>query len=270
MHEMHHVHGFHGKHNTVNKATSSVYEELKAQSDLPQLQLQKTIEFLISESAEFRAEWTKLGDTALRVILYGDGITPGNVLAHQNKRKCWVWYISFMEFGPLLLSREEFWLPIAVHPVAVVRATPAGISGLTASILKVLDLGSPLVVMGRSYRMELYAILADEEGLNSMWHTKGALPSFFFGFTCGVDRPLLFQLRCFLPDLIAVLIAHHVLYMTCSGSHADSFEAVWVRMSACVGPQLQTMLGSFCSGCSRPFSEMQQLLRSARLTKCIA
>ena len=261
----------------MNKAQSFVYEELKAQSDLPQLQLQKTIEFLVSESTEFRAEWTKLSqsDTPLRLILYGDGITPGNVLAHQNKRKCWVWYLSFMEFGPLLLSREEFWLPIAVHPSAVCNAMPAGISGLTASILKVLDLGSPLVVMGRSYRMELYAILADEEGLNSMWHTKGALPFFFFGFTCGicfscgVDRPLLFQLQCFLSGSIAVLTAHHVLSMTCSGSRADSFEAVRVRLPACVGPQLQTMLGSFCSGCSHPFAEMHQLLRSARLSKCM-
>ena len=47
-----------------------------------------------------------------RLILYSDGITPGNALAVDNQRKSVVWYFSFLEFG-LRLSYEEVWLPLA-------------------------------------------------------------------------------------------------------------------------------------------------------------
>ena len=47
------------------------------------------------------------------LILYADGITPGAVLAPDNRRKAVVWYISFLEFGDRLCC-EELWMPVAV------------------------------------------------------------------------------------------------------------------------------------------------------------
>ena len=38
-----------------------------------------------------------------RLILYSDEVVPGNPLAHDNRRKVWVIYFSFIEFGPTLL-----------------------------------------------------------------------------------------------------------------------------------------------------------------------
>ena len=35
----------------------------------------------------------------LKLILSADGITPGSVLAPDNRRKSIVWYCSFLEFG---------------------------------------------------------------------------------------------------------------------------------------------------------------------------
>ena len=49
----------------------------------------------------------------MKLILYADGITPGSVLAPDNRRKSIVWYCSFLEFGNKL-SYEEVWLPIAL------------------------------------------------------------------------------------------------------------------------------------------------------------
>ena len=48
-----------------------------------------------------------------RLILYADGITPGAVLVSDNRRKCVVWYSSFVEFGDKS-SYEEAWFPVAI------------------------------------------------------------------------------------------------------------------------------------------------------------
>ena len=48
----------------------------------------------------------------LRLVLYSDGITPGNVLSSDKRRKSAAWYASFLEFGRCL-AFEEAWLPFA-------------------------------------------------------------------------------------------------------------------------------------------------------------
>jgi len=45
--------------------------------------------------------------------VYADGITPGSVLARDNRRKCVVWYCSFMEFLEKL-AHEEVWMALAL------------------------------------------------------------------------------------------------------------------------------------------------------------
>ena len=48
------------------------------------------------------------------LCLYGDEITPGNALSHQNLRKSWTWYFTFLEFGEENLRRDDLWFPIGV------------------------------------------------------------------------------------------------------------------------------------------------------------
>ena len=44
--------------------------------------------------------------TPLSAIFYLDEVTPGNILRPDNKRKFWVWYVSFKEFGQCALWSE--------------------------------------------------------------------------------------------------------------------------------------------------------------------
>jgi hypothetical protein len=47
------------------------------------------------------------------IILYADGITPGDAFSPDNNRKAWVWYASFLEMGQKL-SNEEVWITVAI------------------------------------------------------------------------------------------------------------------------------------------------------------
>jgi hypothetical protein len=48
-----------------------------------------------------------------RFVLYSDEVVPGNVLASNNRRKVWVVYASFLEFGPMHLADEDAWFCIS-------------------------------------------------------------------------------------------------------------------------------------------------------------
>ena len=56
----------------------------------------------------------KSPDSPLHMVLYLDGITPGNVLRPDNKRKIWAFYATFLELGREHLCHEECWIPLAV------------------------------------------------------------------------------------------------------------------------------------------------------------
>jgi hypothetical protein len=71
-----------------------------------------------------------------RLIMYSDEVTPGNVLAHSNKRKIWVLYFSFLEFGATTLCMEDAWLCNVVKRSADVSKLSAGISQIFAVSLK--------------------------------------------------------------------------------------------------------------------------------------
>ena len=46
-------------------------------------------------------------DRPWRLVLRSDEVVPGNQLSHDNKRKLWVVYWSFLELGPAALARGE-------------------------------------------------------------------------------------------------------------------------------------------------------------------
>ena len=50
----------------------------------------------------------------LNVIFYADEVCPGNPLATRLDRKAWLFYVSFLEFGPALANTSA-WLVVGVQ-----------------------------------------------------------------------------------------------------------------------------------------------------------
>ena len=106
---------------------------------------------------------------ALSLCFYADEINPGNSLAVEQNRnlhiicmfclcfvsnftrkmlltlkltenhttgKIWCIYFSFLEFGPVILAREQAWLPVCCQRSTLVSALPGGVSQLAACILE--------------------------------------------------------------------------------------------------------------------------------------
>lgn len=67
----------------------------------------------------FQTALRDAGDNPLDLVIYLDEITPGNVVAHKQRRKSWCCYVSVLQFGALALTSEDQWYP-----------TPIGMSGL--------------------------------------------------------------------------------------------------------------------------------------------
>ena len=53
---------------------------------------------------------------------------PGSALSHENHKKFWVSYCSFLELGPLILQREESWLCCFAKRSSEVAKLMSGIS----------------------------------------------------------------------------------------------------------------------------------------------
>jgi hypothetical protein len=70
------------------------------------------------------------------LAVYCDEVVPGNVISHENRRKEWVGYSSFLEFGQMTLSMEEAWLPTLVQRTSTVERCSAGISQVFGAVLK--------------------------------------------------------------------------------------------------------------------------------------
>lgn len=73
------------------------------------------------ECPEFSAMMLKVLDryapsqsSPLSLICYSDGISPGNVLAHNQTRKVECVYWSIKEFGDLALSLEKNWFLLGI------------------------------------------------------------------------------------------------------------------------------------------------------------
>ena len=118
-------------------------------------------------------------------ILYCDGLTPGSVLAPDNKRKSVIWYTTLLEFGHRL-CHQELWFCIASIETALSKLVPAQLSGLTRLLVRDMVYGDratdrvgiilPVGVRGRleMVRIHFHATLADEEALSAMLGLKGS------------------------------------------------------------------------------------------------
>ena len=70
-----------------------------------------------------------------RIILYTDEVVPGNALSHDNRRKVWVVYFSFLELGASLLSREDSWFCLLVVRSSVASQASAGMAQIFRAVL---------------------------------------------------------------------------------------------------------------------------------------
>ena len=71
-----------------------------------------------------------------RLALYTDEIVPGSPLAHENLRKVWVVYFSFLELGAAILSREDAWFCILVARSSLTAEVSAGIAQIVGGVIK--------------------------------------------------------------------------------------------------------------------------------------
>ena len=74
------------------------------------------------------------GDKPLGRCIYSDEVCPGNPLAANTSRKCWVVYAGFKEMGTLL-SNENAWITLCIVRSSVVAGIDAGISQVIKKIL---------------------------------------------------------------------------------------------------------------------------------------
>ena len=119
------------------------------------------------------------------LALYCDEVVPGNPLSHDNTRKVWVFYGSFVEFGFTELSREQLWLTLCVIRTSVIPSIQGGVSQILAAMVKHIFKDNPCnptnvgVVLkgpdGASIRLffDFSVFIADGAAHRSIWNCKG-------------------------------------------------------------------------------------------------
>ena len=90
------------------------------------------IRYMYNETAVYRSLMdkaiAKAGSEPLRLIIYHDEVTPGDLLHPDHQRKCLCIYGAFYEFGPENLCCTESWIVLGVLRHCVVNGIPGGVS----------------------------------------------------------------------------------------------------------------------------------------------
>ena len=110
--------------------------------------------------------------------MYADEVSLA-AIAHRDSRKFWAVYISFLEFGPLLLSNENSWLTICTTETVALKHVAASLGQLFKVILIDLFLGAHdpqlagirLETNGTHYRLfvKLDMLLCDGGAHQALW-----------------------------------------------------------------------------------------------------
>ena len=66
----------------------------------------------------------------LKLALYSDEVTPGNVVSPDNLRKCWVVYWSIVNLPQQALHDEDAWFLLAVKRSSEVCKVDGGFSAI--------------------------------------------------------------------------------------------------------------------------------------------
>jgi len=118
------------------------------------------------------------------LIIYGDEVEPGHALAARNARKSWGVYVSFLEFGPLVLSDELAWFTLTIFRAHELKGAAAGVSQMFREILKDIFKGpvdptTSGVVLGDSSGVhvrvycKLGVFIMDGDAHRAVWCCKG-------------------------------------------------------------------------------------------------
>jgi hypothetical protein len=124
-------------------------------------------------------------DEPWRLVLYSDEVVPGNQLSHENRRKVWVIYFSFLEFGPPSLSREDLWFCIASVRSSFVNTVSGGMGQVFKAVVRMFfggdvhDMSTGGIALsnpdGSMFRLfaNLAMFLQDGGAHKAVWHCKG-------------------------------------------------------------------------------------------------
>ena len=118
------------------------------------------------------------------IVIYTDGVTPGDPLSPINRRKFQACYWSLLELGTSALSREEAWFTVMTEFETVVADVSAGLSQLFAAIVKTFfnphgynfETAGILLPFGDSeVRLfcKLKMMLQDGGAHKQVWHARG-------------------------------------------------------------------------------------------------
>ena len=143
----------------------------------------KLMQYFVDECPPFSEMMASVGGDhparPLHMVFYLDGITPGNMLRPDNKRKIWAFYASFKEFGAERLCNEEVWFTLAVLRHNVEHEFDGKVSCAAKHLLHlVASCGQAGVFLNTTVPKIVYFkisnVVADEEGLKSVYACKGA------------------------------------------------------------------------------------------------
>jgi hypothetical protein len=120
----------------------------------------------------------------LRLVLYGDEMTPGNPLRTDKGRQLWNFYYAFLEMPSWLLHRKDGWFVFGALRTTIVADVSAGVSALVVKLLKVLFVNGPAnLTQGifilhngghKVLRASFAGFIGDEKGLKEFFGLKGA------------------------------------------------------------------------------------------------
>ena len=102
---------------------------------------------MLSFCASERAPFARLLDTTLQrwpsshetpwdLIIYADEVVPNNVLKHENFQRVQAIYLSFLQFGPAVLSNEQAWFVITTVRSNLVAKLDGGMSFVVHRLLR--------------------------------------------------------------------------------------------------------------------------------------
>ena len=119
------------------------------------------------------------------LLLYSDEIVPGNPMAPTPTRKIQTIYFSFMEFGSIVLCKEEAWFCVTDKRSKSITEFAGGMSQVFGAILKLFfpSSGSSLADCGITLKhgddplirlfVKLCAFIQDGGAHKFTWHVRG-------------------------------------------------------------------------------------------------
>jgi len=126
-------------------------------------------------------------DAPWGLIMYGDEVSPGNILKVENQRKMYAFYVAVKQLGPLALKHETCWLPVAVMRTSQIKKIKGGVSAALVALLDRMFLkerigehdGGVLVDIGAAGGVarlffRLNNLLGDGDALRAFFGSKGA------------------------------------------------------------------------------------------------